>query len=118
MLAEDRVRLRHMVDAMEAALRFSLRQGLLRAGLIARPTIQVWAVKPLVFGFVVLFGIGVIRLAKGVAAGRPVGFLIASMLVTCVAGWWLLRGVGRERATAQGKRLLNNCKSVSAGARR
>jgi len=88
-----------------------LRQGLLRAGLIARPTLQVWAAKPLALGFVALLGVGVIRLVKGVAAGRPVGFLIASMLVTGVAGWWLLRGMGREGPTAQGKRLLDESKS-------
>lgn len=89
----------------------SLRDRLLHAGLLARPTLQAKAVTPLTICFAVLLGVGAIRLITGVAAGRPVGFLVVSMIVTGIAAWWLLRGMGLERATVQGKRLLKEGKS-------
>ncbi|MBK1724650.1 TIGR04222 domain-containing membrane protein, partial [Thiocystis violacea] len=61
---------------------------------------------PLTIGFSALFGVGVIRLIAGVLVGRPVGFLVISLALTALLAGWLLRGLGRERATAHGKRLL------------
>ena len=89
----------------------SMRDRLLRAGLLARPALQAKAVRPLAICFILLLGIATIRLISDFAAGLPVGFLVASMLVTGIAGWWLLRGMGRERATVAGERLLKTHRS-------
>ncbi|MCG6861789.1 MAG: TIGR04222 domain-containing membrane protein [Chromatiaceae bacterium] len=106
---------RHVADAarfrrwLEHELRTSLiamRDRLLNVGLLARPALQAKAVNPLRFGFFALLGIGVIRLIAGVADGRPVGFLAISMVLTGIVAWRLLRGMGRERPTTQGTRLL------------
>jgi len=88
-----------------------MRERLLRAGLLARPPLQAKAVTPLRLAFIALLGVGSIRLIAGVAAGRPVGFLVISMLLTGLVAWWLLRGMGGERATARGKQLLDDRKS-------
>jgi len=89
----------------------SMRERLLRAGLLARPPLQAKAVMPLRLAFIALLGVGLIRLILGVGAGRPVGFLAISMLLTGLLAWWLLRGMGGERATERGRQLLDERKS-------
>ena len=99
---------------LERELKTSLtpmRQRLLQAGLLAQPALQVWAVIPLRLGFGALLGIGAIRLVAGIAAGRPVGFLVLSMILTGGLAWWSLRGLGKERATAHGARVLEQSRS-------
>ena len=89
----------------------STRDRLLRAGLLARPALQAKLATPLKLAFLALLGLGTIRLIAGIMAGRPVGFLVASMLVTGAAAWWLPRGMGGERATAAGERPLKEGRS-------
>lgn len=85
-----------------------MQKRLLRAGLISRPVIQAWTRIPLVLGFVGLLGTGVMRLIIGVSQDRPVGFLVASMVLTGFLGYRLLRGMAKESATSEGRRLLKD----------
>ena len=99
---------------MQGELGFALtlmHKRLQQAGLLGRPPVQVLALIPLWIGFALLFGIGAIRLINGIGAGRPVGFLVISMVVTGLSAYGLLRGLGKERATPNGERLLQECKS-------
>ena len=88
-----------------------IRDRVLSEGLLARPPLQAIAAKPLMFAYAALLGVGLIRLVKGIAAGRPVGLLVVSMLLTGAVAWWLLRGMGNEGPTAEGKRVLRDCRS-------
>ena len=86
-------------------------QRLRQTGLLGLPSLQAKAVLPLTLGFAALLGIGAIRLVAGILAGRPIGFLLVSLALTVLLAWWLLRGLGRERASARGKRLLEQSRS-------
>lgn len=99
---------------MQAALADSLssmQERLQRAGLLARPLLQRWLLTPVRIGFGLLLLVGVVRMILGIAADRPVGFLLISMVVIGLAALWLLRGIGGERATPAGERLLKECRS-------
>lgn len=107
----DAVRFRRWLQTELGLSLNVMRQRLRQAGLLARPALQTWAALPLKIGFAVLLGIGVIRLIAGVAAGRPVGFLVVSLILTALLAWWLTRGLGRERATPRGRQSLEDARS-------
>ncbi len=96
----------------ELALSLKLIQERLRRfGLLARPRLQAMAVTPLTVVFVLLHGVGLVRTLAGIGAGRPVGFLLISMVATLLAAWWLLRGMGTERPTPEGYGLLKESRA-------
>ena len=83
-----------------AAAANALERRLRGEGLVMRPDelprVKLWAALP----FLLVGGVGIVRLLLGVAAGRPVGFLSMLLAVTAVIA--LSRWKGVDRRTAGG----------------
>lgn len=84
-------------------------------GLLGKSSWRPKVAKLLTWGCVGLIGIGVVRMFAGMAKGRPVGFLVISLVITIVLGWLLLRRFDRERVTDKAVQLLADCKKTRLG---
>lgn len=91
-------------------------QRLTRTGLLADPDQLATMRRRAGLPFLILAGIGLVRLAYGLAIGRPVGFLFGLLLLTLTI--WLIRGGNLDRRTRGGRATLARTRAAHERLRR